>query len=145
MIDPSERTNSKSHLCQGGNENIPSPHPSQSPQGLLLEPITTSTPSSSPAPLQRMTELLCFHKEMEKHQRKTDSVVFSYSRRALQIRTALLLLSQVRLPALQRLSASHSYQWQCLLWQLLFQELLIQTQVSPGWLSQWNQWKWHQL
>lgn len=44
--------------------------------------------------------------------------------------------TKVRLPSLQLLPASHSYQWQCLLQQLLFQELLIQTQAFQDWLSQ---------
>lgn len=89
--DPSEGNNSKSYISQGGNENIPSPAPCQYPHVLLLEPRTASTPSSSPAPLQCMREHLCFHKEMEKDQKKTDCAVFSYLR-ALQITAAELLL-----------------------------------------------------
>lgn len=60
-VDPSEGNSSKCHLCQEGNGNIPSPHPCQHPHILLLHLTTTSTPSSTPAPLQQTRELLCFH------------------------------------------------------------------------------------
>lgn len=105
-VDPSEGTSSKPHPCQGGHENIPSPQPCEYPHVLLLEPRTTSTPSPSPAPLQGMRELLCFHKEMEQGNRKTGCAVFSYLR-AVQIRTAELLLYHGPLHLYRALNSVH--------------------------------------